>query len=94
MKTALKSAVKGKLMPLTTLITIRFVYTEGVKYSFLHRIVPVKGQRSKISDTVLLGEDMELAIGILRSAERRSVQYKGISGSQTWAVFLFFVLLV
>ena len=40
MKNALRIAVKGKLRPLMTMLTIRFLYTGAVKYSSLHGYVP------------------------------------------------------
>ena len=58
MKYAFRSAVKGKLIPLITLITTRFLYTSAVKHSSLHSNSAVKRQRPGISDTVLLVEDI------------------------------------
>ena len=51
--------MKGKLTPLITLITSRFLYTSAVKHSSLHSKSAVKRQRSAgISDTVSLVEDI------------------------------------
>ena len=58
MKYAFRSAVKGKLTQLITLVTIRLMYKSAVKHSYLHCKGSEKRQRSAISDIVLLVEDI------------------------------------